>query len=105
MVDNQGDDADWLKRRCRQARQYSRKQLVQSVADAYEAYCLVKSDPSLAHTVLVVAKGEGIKRNSRTTILRLLIELHVSYGEDGTDREAVARARNNYSRTRKPLSI
>ncbi len=103
IVNGEVNDADWLKRRCRRARQLSRKQLVQSVADAYAAYCLVTIDPSLTSMVLAVAKHERVKRNSRTTILRLLVELHVSYGEGGTEPEDVARAQNNYSRDEKAI--
>lgn len=75
----------------------SREQHIARFVDAYALYAHMRNDERLQRAVLEAAKGVGRHPNGRTTSLRLVLELMISYGDDGNEEEK-RRAGKLYSR-------
>lgn len=69
----------------------SRAQHISLLADAYALYAQLRSDPSVQHAVLEAARKLDRNLDERTTALRLVLELTITYGGkegEGDERRA-----------------
>lgn len=88
---------DWLSERIVNASVLSRKQQYEQIADAYAMFVALSRDSTLASALLVASKRRGRKPDGRTSALRLVLELYITYG-DGSDHKAKKRAQNLHAR-------
>jgi hypothetical protein len=87
----------WLANRLVKASKLSRKQHYETIADIYAMYATLKRNPIVQYAMTEAVRTLGRCIDGRTSALRIVVELHISYGGDGSP-EDIEKARNLYSR-------
>ncbi|MHC2017711.1 hypothetical protein [Methylobacterium sp. CM6247] len=96
-ADNHNELIGWLAERMTRVSKENRDHHYKTIAEAYAVYAAMGQTSSLRSAIVSAAKVQGITVNRRKTILRLLVELHISYTTD-TDPRSLRQANKTYSR-------
>lgn len=75
----------------------SRKHRYRSIANAYSVYAMYKENNLVKNSIISAARELNIILKKDYTPLRLIVELHISYGENET-KEDIRNAGKHYSR-------
>ena len=89
--------ADWFAGRMVKFNRENRKQHYETIAAAYATYAASRNDPTLQRAVAEAALRQSLVVNYRKSQLRIILELHISYGS-GSDAKSVRQAGKAYSR-------
>lgn len=96
---NEGDNIqyDWLTDQLSDYRKLSRKQHYELIARAYATIASVVDYPARKDAVIDFIKGKGRNLSARTSIIRLVIEQFIYYGDESDDKSK-KQASKLYSR-------
>ena len=83
---------EWLSQQIQTRIKLSREQHLEAVVAAYAVFAMSYADNDVCEAVIALAKENGREVNGRTTRLRLIVELHVSYGTEEDDRTRAGRS-------------
>ena len=89
--------ADWIKENLIRLSKHSREQQIQCIAKVYATYALQQHDPALNLLIFQTAKTLAPGRNTQASMLRLLLELSISYSGSASPKE-IKLEQNSYSR-------
>ncbi|WP_342111032.1 hypothetical protein [Methylobacterium sp. SI9] len=95
--DHKEEQIDWLARLVVSFNKQNRKQHLETIVNAYATYAASVYNQTLQAAIAEAAHRLGVKVTARKSILRLIIELHIAYGDE-EDKTSKRQAEKNYSR-------